>query len=151
MLFAMKSCVLPLFTRCTEEAISVKGSDDDYSINGDFDTTDDEMLNEVPRQAFKWPSSYASWTEVTMAVHAHALSVNKQVSIVAKLSNSKRKVYRCSHWIAANKKHLKAVRFILCYILLYLHIYICTTNDILVASRVHDVISSGCGTGTGTG
>jgi hypothetical protein len=32
-----------------------------------------------------------------MAVHAHALSVNKQVSIVAKLSNSKRKVYRCSH------------------------------------------------------
>ena len=129
----------------------LKGSDDDYSINGDFDTTDDEMLNEVPRQAFKWPSSYASWTEVTMAVHAHALSVNKQVSIVAKLSNSKRKVYRCSHWIAANKKHLKAVRFILCYILLYLHIYICTTNDIFVASRVHDVISSGCGTSTGTG
>ena len=114
----MKSCVLPLCTRCTEEAISVKGSDDDYSINGDFDTSDDEMRNEVPRQAFEWPSSYASWTEVTMAVHAHALSVNKQVSIVGKLSNSKRKVYRCSHWIAANKKHLKAVRFILCYILL---------------------------------
>jgi hypothetical protein len=105
----------------TEEAISVKGSDDDDSINADCDATYDEMTTEVPNQAFMWLSSYASWTEVTTAVHAQALSVNKQVSIVAKLSNSKRKVYRYSHWIAANKKHLKLVRFILCYTLLPLY------------------------------
>ena len=116
-----------------------------------FCATYDELTTKVPTQAFMWPSSYASWTDVTTAVHALALSVNKQVSIVAKLSNSKRKVYRCSHWIAANKKHFKIVRFVLCYILLPLHTYMYIINDIVVASPLHVGISCGCCTGTGPG
>ena len=147
----MRYYVLPNFPGYTEEAISVNGSDDDDSSNADIYATYDELTTKVPTQAFMWPSSYASWTDVTTAVHALALSVNKQVSIVAKLSNSKRKVYRCSHWIAANKKHFKLVRFVLCYILLPLHTYMCIINDIVVASRLHVGISCGCCTGAGPG
>jgi hypothetical protein len=103
---------MPIFPGSTQEVLSVQGSEDDDNNNGNYDAPFEEMTTNVPMQAFMWPESYASWTDVTTAVHAQALSVNKQVSIVGKLSNSKRKVYRCSHWIAANKKHVKLVRLI---------------------------------------
>ena len=103
---------MPIFPGSTQEVLSVQGSEDDDTNNGNYDAPFEEMTTNVPTQAFTWPTSYASWTDVTTAVHAQALSVNKQVSIVAKFSNSKRKVYRCSHWIAANKKHVKLVRLI---------------------------------------
>jgi hypothetical protein len=103
---------MPIFPGSTQEVLSVQGSEDDDNNNGNYDAPFEEMTTNVPMQAFMWPESYASWTDVTTAVHAQALSVNKQVSIVGKLSNSKRKAYRCSHWIAANKKHVKLVRLI---------------------------------------
>jgi hypothetical protein len=101
---------MSIFPGYTQEVVSVQGSDDDDNNNANCDAPFEDMTTNVPTQAFMWPPSYASWTEVTTAVHAQALSVNKQVSIVAKFSNSKHKVYRCSHWIAANKKHVKLVR-----------------------------------------
>ncbi len=71
----MRSYVPTIFPGYTDDAISVKGSDDEDSINTDLDATYDEMRNAISTQAFMWPSSYASCTEVTMAVHAQALSV----------------------------------------------------------------------------
>ena len=109
---SMNILSMPIFPGSTQEVLSVQGSEDDDNNNGNYDAPFEEMTTNVPMQAFMWPESYASWTDVTTAVHAQALSVNKQVSIVGKLSNSKRKVYRCSHWIAANKKHVKLVRLI---------------------------------------
>jgi hypothetical protein len=133
----MLSKFSPIFSSSTQEAISVQSSDDDDSNNSDFNAPDDEMTANVPTQTFMWPSAYASWTEVTAAVHAQALSVNKQVSIVAKFSNSKRKVYRCSHWIAANKKHVKLVKYI-SYI--YYNFLCCTAHSFTLAKTCSSLL-----------
>ncbi len=111
-LFVMIPYISPIMPGATSDAISVKSSEDDIINNDACEASSYQFEPEDQNDAFMWPSSYDSWTNVTTAVHAQALSVNKQVSIVAKLSNSKRKVYRCSHWIAANKKHIKLVRLI---------------------------------------
>ncbi len=117
--------ISPILPGSTSDAISVKSSEDDNSNNAACESSSPEFKPDDPSHAYTWPSSYDCWTDVTTAVHAQALSVNKQVSICAKLSNSKRKVYRCSHWLAANKKHIKLVRFTNYFTLLFLYTLVC--------------------------
>jgi hypothetical protein len=114
----------------TSDVLYVKSCEDDHSNNAAYDSSLDELKPDDRSHTFLWPSTYDCWTNVTTAVHAQALSVNKQVSIVARLSNSKRKVYRCSHWIAAYKKHLKLVRFYILFTSLYFYTLVCLRGGV---------------------
>ena len=80
-------------------------SDDEFAaVKGDLPSSAGPDRNPFAGEVF------SSWKDITNAVHREALRDNKQVSCTASLSGSKKKVYKCVHWLGCFKRHLQKVR-----------------------------------------
>ena len=76
------------------------------SFNDNSDASHDDQSSVIPFDGML----FTSWKDITNAVHSEALSQNKQVSCTASLSGSKKKVYKCVHYLGCAKRHVQEVR-----------------------------------------
>ncbi len=76
------------------------------SFDDNCDAWNDDQSSVIPFDGML----FTSWKDITNAVHSEALSHNKQVSSTASLSGSRKKVYKCVHFLGCAKRHVQEVR-----------------------------------------